>query len=217
MGDSQGQTLSCEEGCGCLVAPEGGVIAVIDGATHTFCCSDCADSYQEKQTTETARAIGKLVRTGQQVADIGCGSGFYTAQLAGKVGTSGHVFAVDSDAKNLRRASEYLTRRGIADRATFRRLSAGRLPFASDGTLDFVLSNNVLCCTNERGAAVLEIFRVLKPGGIAYVRVVDITPKGVRPVSTREWERLFADFRRLTSGAGSGVRWTILAKPTPDS
>ena len=37
------------------------------------------------------------VRTGQKVADIGCGTGVFTLTLAEQVGRTGHVYAVDLD------------------------------------------------------------------------------------------------------------------------
>jgi ubiquinone/menaquinone biosynthesis C-methylase UbiE len=35
------------------------------------------------------------LQTGQQVADIGAGTGFFTLMMAGEVGPTGHVYAVD--------------------------------------------------------------------------------------------------------------------------
>jgi len=43
-----------------------------------------------------SKAIEALdIKTGQVVADVGAGSGYYTVRLAGRVGTSGKVFATD--------------------------------------------------------------------------------------------------------------------------
>jgi SAM-dependent methyltransferase len=41
------------------------------------------------------RALG--LRRGQEVAEIGCGPGYFTARLARAVGPSGHVYAVDPE------------------------------------------------------------------------------------------------------------------------
>jgi SAM-dependent methyltransferase len=42
------------------------------------------------------RALG--LRRGDQVAEIGCGPGYFTPRIARAVGPSGHVFAVDPEA-----------------------------------------------------------------------------------------------------------------------
>jgi len=47
------------------------------------------------------------LRRGQRVADIGAGTGYFTARLAAAVGRAGTVYAVDTDA----RALQYMRRR----------------------------------------------------------------------------------------------------------
>ncbi len=189
---------------------------MIDGATHRFCCVDCADSYQKTLGTETGKILREHVDPGMHVADIGCGSGFYTALLAELVGPKGRVYAVDPDPANVRRTEEYLERRGLGDGVTMGVVADGRLVRLPDGAIDFLLSNNVLCCTNNRAGARREIVRVLRSGGMAYVRVSDASPRGVRPLSEGEWARWIGLFRRLGGGAEAGSRWALLLKPPPN-
>jgi len=44
----------------------------------------------------------RYVTTGQVVADLGCGPGYYTLALAECVGLEGRTYAVDSDEKAIR-------------------------------------------------------------------------------------------------------------------
>jgi SAM-dependent methyltransferase len=206
----QSQSVPCEEGCGCQISPGHGFLAVIDGSAHHFCCADCADSYQENLQTETATVIQERVGPGMHVADVGCGSGFYTARLAGRVGPDGHVFAIDLEAKNVHRTEEYLTRCGLRNQVAVWVAPAEDLTPIPNGELDFLLSNDVLCCTSDRAGAFREIARVLRSGAVAYVRVSEAAPKDARPVSTREWERGIALFERLADGQERGTRWVLL-------
>ncbi|MCI4352904.1 MAG: methyltransferase domain-containing protein [Thermoplasmata archaeon] len=205
--------IPCEEGCGCKVLPGHGFLAAIDGVVYHFCCVDCADSYQENLQTEAARVIRERVGPGMRVADVGCGSGFYTAELADRVGPDGQVFAVDSSATNVGRTEEYLTRRGLRNRVTTLTAPTGSLTAIPSGGLDFLLSSDALCCTSERSTAFREIARVLRPGAVAYLRVSEDSPRSVRPLSTRERELRIAPFERLAGGHGAGSRWAILRNP----
>jgi ubiquinone/menaquinone biosynthesis C-methylase UbiE len=207
------RSVLCEEGCGCQVSAGHESLAVIDGVVHHFCCADCADSYQQNLQTETATVIREHVGPDMRVADVGCGSGFYTAELADRVGPDGHVFAVDLAAPNARRTEEYLTRRGLRNRVTALVAPAGDLSAIPDRELHFLLSTDVLCCTNDRARAFHEIVRVLRPGAVAYLRVSEASPKGVRALSTREWELRIAPFERLAGGYEAGTRWVLLRNP----
>jgi ubiquinone/menaquinone biosynthesis C-methylase UbiE len=78
------------------------------------------------------------------VADLGCGSGYYTLALAKHVGSEGKVFAVDFEEAAIRELEKKADKRGyrnIDAHAT----SASDLSFIKDGSVDFVLANGLLC------------------------------------------------------------------------
>ena len=59
-----------------------------------------AADWLERPEREREEAPGKLMealklKAGEAVADLGCGSGYFTFRLADKVGPKGKVFAVD--------------------------------------------------------------------------------------------------------------------------
>jgi predicted methyltransferase len=87
--------------------------------------------------------IKPFVRNGQVVADLGCGSGYYTLPLAELVGPEGKVYAVDLGKKSIR------TLENKADEGGYRNIeahasSAADVSFIEDRSVDFVLANGLL-------------------------------------------------------------------------
>ncbi|HYZ92925.1 MAG TPA: class I SAM-dependent methyltransferase [Actinomycetota bacterium] len=113
----------------------------------------------------TAALLDSLpVAAGANVLDAGCGTGLMLTWLKRNV-TAGTVLGIDLDPTAL----SYTHERGHAQIA---RASVGELPFPSQ-TFDLVTSFDVL--VQLPGAemdtlAIREMFRVLKPGGFAFVR-----------------------------------------------
>ena len=58
--------------------------------------ADWLDRADRDSTQQPEHVLDVLaVRDGQTVADIGCGSGYFTVHLARRVGPKGRVFATD--------------------------------------------------------------------------------------------------------------------------
>jgi ubiquinone/menaquinone biosynthesis C-methylase UbiE len=110
------------------------------------------------------RLIGPYVTKGQVVADLGCGSGYYTLALAECVGPEGRVYAVDLDEKCIRALEKKVDKGGYYN-IEAHASSASDVSFIEDGSVDFVLANGLLCSmADHRQSAVNEIRRILKPG-----------------------------------------------------
>ncbi len=110
------------------------------------------------------------IKPGMTVLDLGCGSGAFTPFVAMVVGERGRVYAVDIQPAMLKQLEGKLARpenRGIKN-IELRQASAYGLPF-EDGSLDLVYMVTVLQEIPDRGRALREIKRVLKPGGILAV------------------------------------------------
>jgi arsenite methyltransferase len=105
----------------------------------------------------------------QRVIDIGCGPGFYAAELLEQVGPQGCVVGVDTSAPMLAAAARRCEGRG---RAEFHEAPATALPVVS-GSFDRALSVQVMEYVADVPAALAEIHRVLRPGGRAVVWDVD--------------------------------------------
>ncbi|MDG6103713.1 class I SAM-dependent methyltransferase [Dactylosporangium aurantiacum] len=107
---------------------------------------------------------------GQRVLDVGCGTGTLLGALVRRSPTV-EAIGIDPDAASLRRARAKAARAGL--QISFERAYAGRLPLP-DGSVDRVLSSLMLhhLDDDERGRALREVRRVLRPGG--QLHVVDI-------------------------------------------
>ena len=94
--------------------------------------------------------------------------------------------------------------------------SACDLSFISDGSVDFVLANGLLCsmALEHQESAVNEMRRILKPAGLAYLAA----GKSSRSCVTQaEWERILEGFKvQRRGGDGShffvhGMRWAVVS------
>jgi ubiquinone/menaquinone biosynthesis C-methylase UbiE len=110
-------------------------------------------------------------RPGERILDVGCGPGFYAAELLDEVGAEGSVVGVDSSADMLAVAAHRCEGRGSAE---FHEADATSLP-VEDGGFDAALSVQVLEYVDDVDAALREIHRALRPGGRVVLWDVDWT------------------------------------------
>jgi ubiquinone/menaquinone biosynthesis C-methylase UbiE len=110
------------------------------------------------------------LRPGQRLLDLGCGPGTITADLAERV-APGRVVGVDRSEDVLAEAARVAADRGL-DNVTFETGDAYDLRFG-DGELDVVHAHQVLQHLTDPVAALVEMGRVLRPGGILAVRDSD--------------------------------------------
>lgn len=96
--------------------------------------------------------------------DVGCGDGFLSARLAGRLGPGGHVVGLDADAGVLGRARERFPDAGVewvhADVMT-----AALEP----GSFDAVVSNAALHHVPDTAAALTRLAALVRPGGVVAV------------------------------------------------
>lgn len=106
---------------------------------------------------------------GERILDVGCGPGFYVAELLDEVTENGSIVAVDASADMLG-----LARQRCAGRAnvTFRAGTATALP-VDHGDFDAALSVQVMEYVADVPAALSEIHRALRPGGRVLIWDVD--------------------------------------------
>lgn len=108
--------------------------------------------------------LGRLgVFAGMNVADLGCGSGLFTLEMAQRVGDQGLVHAVDIQAQMITLAQRRVSVAGLDKRVRFYHSGLHTLPLA-DKSIDVALMAAVLGQVPARLFALDEVRRVLKPG-----------------------------------------------------
>ena len=115
------------------------------------------------------------IKSGMTVIDLGCGSGAFTPSVARAVGEMGTVYAVDIQSAMLKQLRRKLAREDNKDitNIELKQASAYELPF-EDEFVDLVYMVAVLPEIPDRGRALREMHRVLRPGGI--LAVTEILP-----------------------------------------
>lgn len=103
------------------------------------------------------------------VLDMSCGSGLFTRRFAAS-GDFGNVVAADFSDSMLDQAKTFLddelgSKGEVRDRVRLVRCDVARLPF-ENGTFDAVHAGAALHCWPSPSAAMVEISRVLRPGGV---------------------------------------------------
>jgi arsenite methyltransferase len=100
---------------------------------------------------------------GATVVDVGCGAGLDALIAAQRVGSIGHVVAVDFSAEMVDRAQQAVQASGLTH-IEVRQADAEHLPLA-DGMADIVMVNGIFNLNPHRDQIFQELARILRPGG----------------------------------------------------
>ncbi|HEY0250522.1 MAG TPA: class I SAM-dependent methyltransferase [Kofleriaceae bacterium] len=112
---------------------------------------------------------GVSIAPGQTVIDAGCGGGRYTVAWK-KLGAS-HVVGVDVSPLNISVARARIVEANIDD-VEYREGNVLALE-AADASFDVVFSNGVLHHTIDWQKGISELVRVLKPGGLGWLYLIE--------------------------------------------
>jgi arsenite methyltransferase len=167
--------------------------------------------YRTGDVLRRRRLVGAALGAapGERVLDVGCGPGFYVAELCEQVGATGSVVGVDASPQTLALARR---RTQGQDNVALSQADVTALP-VTDASFDRALSVQVLEYVTDPDGALAELHRALRPGGRLVVWDVDWStvswhsadPDRMRRVLT-VWDGHLADPclpRTLTARLGS--------------
>jgi ubiquinone/menaquinone biosynthesis C-methylase UbiE len=103
------------------------------------------------------------IQKGFHVLDYGCGPGSYIVPLAGLVGPTGKVYALDIHPLAIQMVEGRAAKNGLANVMTIQSDCRTGLP---DGSVDVALLYDVFHDLGQPGIVLEELHRILKPDGV---------------------------------------------------
>jgi len=173
-----------------------------DGA-YTPGWSPHASAFMERRTADShgQEILGHL-RPGMDLLDLGCGPGSITVGLA-RAAAPGRVTAIDREASQI----ALLVRRAAAEGVSNVEAVAGdalALPLA-DASVDAVFSHALFEHLPDPVAALREVIRVVRPGGVVVVVSPDWGGFVLAPAEP-EVEEAIRFYERIQTANGGDVR-----------
>jgi SAM-dependent methyltransferase len=156
-------------------------------------------SHRRRTAENSAGYLLARLPSDAHVLDVGCGPGTITADLAARV-TGGQVTGIDTAADVLAIARQEADRRGRAN-VRFEVGDVYGLAF-DDGTFDLVHAHQVLQHLSDPVAALAEMRRVCRPGGLVAARDGDYGGMFWFPgdPGLTEWRALYRNVARAVGG-----------------
>jgi SAM-dependent methyltransferase len=156
------------------------ILVCLTAVTLCGCASDLKQRYVEKvpfYKTATGRFAPVYPALAEQMVqdyglstgiavDVGCGPGSLSIALAKR--TQMTIYALDIDSNTVRLCGLLVDEAGLTGRILPIEGDAQNMPFKDDFA-DFVFSRGSIPFWPDREAGVRECYRILKPGGVAFV------------------------------------------------
>lgn len=145
------------------------------------------------------------LRPGQQLLDVGCGPGTITVDLAQRV-APGRVTGIDRAEGIVAEAAAFAKEQGVS--VTFETGDVYALRYA-DASFDIVHAHQVLQHLSDPVAALREMRRVTRGGGVVAVRDGDYSCFGWAPLDARldRWLELYRAVARKNGGEPDAGRF----------
>jgi len=150
--------------------------------------SQLEELYRSRDVLRRRRLVREALAAApaERIADVGCGPGFYTAELLDEVGPDGQVVGLDVSAQMLAAAAR---RCSGHDNVEFLEADVTALP-VEDGSFDGALCVQVLEYVDDPTAALAEMHRALRPRGRVVVWDVDWSTVSIHSTIPERTERV---------------------------
>lgn len=161
--------------------------------------------HRRRTAEEAAAFLLPHLRPGMRLLDVGCGPGTITAGLAERVAPA-EVIAIDVEPAILEDAHAVARERGI-ENIRFEEASVYALPYEA-ASFDVAYAHQVLQHLARPVAALEEMRRVLRPGGLVGVRDADYQTMVAWPRydAIDEWRALYTDVAARNGGDADAGR-----------
>ena len=162
-------------------------------------------SHRWRTAENSAGYLLAALYPGQRLLDVGCGPGTITIDLAARV-TPGTVVGLDRSEAVVELARDAARAAGVAN-LEFQVGDVYALPFA-DGSFDVVHAHQLLQHLTDPIAALRELKRVTRPGGIVAVRDADYAAMTWFPQSDGldEWRALYHEVTQANGAQADAGR-----------
>lgn len=159
-----------------------------------------------RRASEAAAFLLPHIEPGMRLLDFGCGPGTISIDLAAAVYPGGSVVGIDLSDSVIEQAATRAREIG-ATNITFEVNSVFDTGYESE-SFDVAYAHQVLQHLDSPVRALMEIKRLLKPGGLVAVREVDWGTMAVWPGDTRieEFRRLYAEVAAHNGGEPNAGR-----------
>ncbi len=177
-------------------------------------------SHRWRTAENSAAYLLPALEPGQRLLDVGCGPGTLTIGLAGRV-APGEVIGVDRSDAVVELARDEARRAG-AQNVSFTTGDAYALPFEDD-SMDVAHAHQLLQHLTDPVAALRELRRVVRPGGLVAVRDADYAGMTWFPQDPAldEWSALYHEVTQANGAeADAGRRlhsWALEAGFSEDA
>jgi len=121
------------------------------------------DNTMRRLLQNPAKILAPYLKDGMTALDFGCGPGFFTIEMAQRVGDSGCVIAADIQAGMLQIVGKKIQGTNLEKRVRLHQCAANRLGISAE--VDFILMFYMVHEVPHKQALFAEIARILKPGG----------------------------------------------------
>ncbi len=113
------------------------------------------------------KIFGEFIKDNSVILDVGCGSGFFTIELAKMMNNSGKIIAADLQKGMLKKVEQKIKGKEIEERIVLHKCNKDKIGISEK--VDFVLAFYMVHEVPDEYKFLKEIKMILKPDGIFYV------------------------------------------------